>query len=96
MLTHARWHNEFIHTLHLGTLFKSDQLQCRSASDQGGNSLILSAIFEELGADPCTAGTVEHSAEASSRAAAIITDWMTYLPKDCVKAMVNSGWHWST
>jgi hypothetical protein len=30
-----------------------------------------------------------------SRAAEIIADWMTYLPEDCVKAMVNDGWHWS-
>jgi hypothetical protein len=28
-----------------------------------------------------------------SRAAEIIADWMTYLPEDCVKAMVNDGWH---
>ena len=26
-----------------------------------------------------------------SRAAANIAEWMTYLPEDCVKAMVNDG-----
>lgn len=30
-----------------------------------------------------------------ARAAASIAEWLTYLPEDCVKAMVNDGWHWS-
>ncbi len=32
----------------------------------------------------------------ASRAAAHIRDWMTYLPRDCIRNMVRDGWHWST
>jgi len=33
---------------------------------------------------------------SSGGAAAIIAEWLTYLPEDCVKAMVRDSWHWST
>jgi hypothetical protein len=36
------------------------------------------------------------SAAAMARAEANIAQWMTYLPEDCVRAMVDHGWHWST
>jgi hypothetical protein len=32
----------------------------------------------------------------TARAATIIAQWMSYLPEDCVRAMVGDGWHWST
>jgi hypothetical protein len=27
---------------------------------------------------------------------AIVADWRTYLPEECVAAMIKDGWHWST
>jgi hypothetical protein len=29
----------------------------------------------------------------TARAAANIAEWSTYLPKDCVEAMIRDGWH---
>jgi hypothetical protein len=31
-----------------------------------------------------------------ARAAANIIEWRSYLPEDCVSAMINAGWQWST
>jgi hypothetical protein len=33
---------------------------------------------------------------ATARAAANIALWRSYLPEDCVTAMITAGWHWST
>lgn len=56
----------------------------------------LSALLRHL---DVSADIVEASIRRNdatiARAAAIIAEWMTYLPEDCVKAMVNDGWHWS-
>ena len=30
------------------------------------------------------------------RAASNVAEWRTYLPDDCVAAMINDGWHWTT
>jgi hypothetical protein len=40
--------------------------------------------------------SIKRSEATTVRAAAIIAEWMTYLPEDCVRAMVSDGWHWST
>ena len=56
----------------------------------------LSALLRRLdvSADIIEASTRRNDATIT-RAAAIIAEWITYLPEDCVKAMVNDGWHWS-
>jgi len=41
-------------------------------------------------------GPVETSSTSASRAAANVTAWRTYLPADCVAAMIKDGWHRST
>lgn len=33
---------------------------------------------------------------ASLRAAANVATWRTYLPEDCVAAMIKDGWHFTT
>jgi hypothetical protein len=33
------------------------------------------------------------SGPLTARAAANIAEWSTYLPKDCVEAMIRDGWH---
>jgi hypothetical protein len=40
--------------------------------------------------------TARKAPTASSRAAANVATWRTYLPEDCVAAMINDGWHFST
>jgi len=42
------------------------------------------------------ARSIEGGSSAALRAAAIIAGWRTYLPEDCVAAMIKDGWHWST
>jgi hypothetical protein len=46
--------------------------------------------------DLSLAGSIETRGSAALRAAAIVADWRTYLPEDCVAAMIKDGWHWST
>jgi hypothetical protein len=43
-----------------------------------------------------TAGSVEKSDTAALRAAANVAAWRTYLPEECVAAMIKDGWHRST
>ena len=31
-----------------------------------------------------------------ARAAANVARWKTYLPQDCISAMMSEGWHWTT
>jgi hypothetical protein len=58
----------------------------------------IAGLCTELGFppdDPACAGIGKSDARAV-HAVANITDWLTYLPRDCVRAMVKDGWHWST
>jgi len=59
---------------------------------------LLYDLLHNLGAQTDTPAIrcFQHVPGATAHAAANIADWMTYLPKSCVKAMVNDGWHWST
>jgi hypothetical protein len=59
---------------------------------------LLDSLLQKLGVQTNTAAIrcFQHVQGATARAATNIADWMTYLPKECVKAMVNDGWHWST
>jgi hypothetical protein len=41
-------------------------------------------------------GSVRRGDAAMARAADNIARWKTYLPEDCVRTMMNHGWHWST
>ena len=49
-----------------------------------------------LPADSAALRCYAHVDGTTARAVNTILDWMRYLPKDCVKAMVQDGWHWST
>ena len=70
-------------------------MRCANGRDID-NSPRLAALLRRLG---MSADIVEASVRRTdatiTRAAATIAEWMTYLPEDCVKAMVNDGWHWS-
>jgi hypothetical protein len=58
-------------------------------------SLAVTARGLSIKADMAEAATAENNA-AWSRATANVAAWRTYLPEDCVVAMINDGWHWST
>jgi len=57
----------------------------------------IAGLCAELGfaaGDPACIG-IDRSGARTARAAANINDWLTYLPRDCVRAMVRDGWHWT-
>jgi hypothetical protein len=41
-------------------------------------------------------GSVTRNGAGLARAAETVAGWKTYLPEECVRAMMNAGWHWST
>lgn len=49
-----------------------------------------------VGADMGVTRCFWHVEGAPARAVASIKEWLTYLPQNCVAAMVNDSWHWST
>ncbi len=112
MLIDARWQRHLIATLNLQPLFESEHLDCMAGNRSAANghrvmhrprecdvddSHRLLALLKGLGVG---ADVIEASIKCNdatiARAATIIAEWMTYLPEDCVKAMVSDGWHWST
>jgi hypothetical protein len=112
MLIDARWQRHLIATLNLEPLFKSEHLDCMAGNRGAANghpvmhrpkerdvddSHRLLALLKGLGvgADVVEA-SIKRNDATIARAATIIAEWMTYLPEDCVKAMVSDGWHWST
>jgi hypothetical protein len=54
--------------------------------------------FGQGTANTCVAtnGSVKRNGAGMAHAAENIAQWKTYLPEDCVRAMMNAGWHWST
>jgi hypothetical protein len=62
------------------------------------NTRQLTALLQRVGIDASTAARIcfAQDGAATARAAANIADWLTYLPTNCVQAMVKDGWHWST
>ena len=46
--------------------------------------------------DMAKAASPERHNSDPSRAAANVATWRSYLPEDCVVAMINDRWHWST
>jgi hypothetical protein len=56
----------------------------------------LSALLRRIGvSSDIVEASIRRDDAAITRAASIVAEWITYLPEDCVKAMVNDGWHWS-
>jgi hypothetical protein len=49
-----------------------------------------------LKADTAAAPLFVTSIPDEERAAVTIETWLSYLPTDCVRSMVQRGWHWST
>ena len=83
--------------LRLEPLFKA-YLGGTSAVDSVSRDEALASLLRQLDM-PVNSAAVRcfaHVDGATARAVEAITDWMSYLPKDCVSAMVRDGWHWST
>jgi len=59
-------------------------------------SLAVTARGSSIKTDMAAAATTEKDNATRSRATANVAAWRTYLPEDCVVAMINGGWHWST
>jgi hypothetical protein len=72
-------------------------MQRSSELNATDNSHGLVALLRGLGVGPdVVKASIKRHESTAARAAALIADWMSYLPEDCVKAMVGDGWHWST
>ena len=62
-----------------------------------GDSTRLVALLRGLGVgSDVVEASIRRNDAIVARAAEIIAEWTTYLPEDCVKAMVSDGWHSST
>jgi hypothetical protein len=61
-------------------------------------SIALFELLQQLDIRPSVAATecYAHVKGATARAAQNIAEWVSYLPADCVRAMIRDGWHWST
>jgi hypothetical protein len=107
MLGNARWQRHLVTTLHLEPLIKSEHQgggaanahpwMHRSTKRETGSSRRLLSPLDSLGVGTnVVEAPIKRNDATVARAAAIIAEWMTYLPQDCVKTMVREGWHWST
>jgi hypothetical protein len=65
------------------------------AVDSSRELALLLRLLEEP-ADSAALRCHAHIHGATARAVDTIVDWMSYLPRNCVKSMVRDGWHWST
>jgi hypothetical protein len=77
---------------------RQSQVVVSPAVPQADARANIAGLCADLGfapGDPACAG-LGTSNSRTARAAANISDWLTYLPRDCVRAMVKDGWHFST
>jgi hypothetical protein len=54
------------------------------------------AVTASINADLGLARPIGKIDAANLRASANVATWRTYLPEECVAAMIDDGWHWST
>jgi hypothetical protein len=102
MMPHAQRQIDLAHVTGLdanGAIATShDSMIGRSQVRETESAQQLYELLEHLGVSADTAATrcFWHVHGTTARAVANIKDWMTYLPKSCVRAMVNDGWHWTS
>lgn len=95
MITDALSQGDLIAALHLESLSKSGQMP--PVADGAVQLRRRLAFVEKLAINAQGLSfKTDMATAAASRAAAIVADWRTYLPEDCVAAMIKDGWHWST
>jgi hypothetical protein len=65
--------------------------------EEQSQSVLIRALHPESSyADPAVHFCARGLSAAASRAAANLAGWRTYLPENCVVAMIKDGWHRST
>jgi hypothetical protein len=110
MIQQTRSQGSFTAVLRLESILKSmhlwrtqsdpmhDGTESAAKSPETDHGVELAALLDSLGVGQSTrtATRLAHDSAASARAAAAIADWLSYLPRDCVRAMVVDGWHWSS
>lgn len=69
-----------------------------AASSESDRTEELASLLSSLGFPTGTTAAARfgHNSDATARAVVVISDWLGYLPRDCVRAMVADGWHWSS
>jgi hypothetical protein len=98
MITNAPRQGDLIAALHLDSLFNVGQ----SIGDKSAIAWNLSSAGPSVNkghssrSNMAKAVSSEESRAAAFRAAANIAAWRTYLPDECVLAMIHDRWHWST
>jgi hypothetical protein len=69
------------------------QARCRPAFAKG---LAVGTHGLSVKSDGPTAASAGKINAANVRASANVATWRTYLPEDCVAAMIDDGWHRTT
>jgi hypothetical protein len=88
MITDSRWQADLIAALQLEPPITGDPMM-RAPNDRD-------AVHLRHRLELVRKWTVRAQDCAAARAAANIAVWRTYLPDDCVAAMIEDGWHRST
>jgi hypothetical protein len=69
---------------------------CKPPAVDSAQELVLLLRLLDVSTDSAALRCYAHVEGAIAGAVNTIVAWMSYLPKNCVKAMVRDGWHWST
>ena len=88
MITDSRWQADLIAALQLEPPITGDPMM-HAPNDRD-------AVHLRHRLELVRKWTVRAQDSAAARAAANIAVWRTYLPDDCVAAMIEDGWHRST
>jgi hypothetical protein len=106
MITGARSKRDLTADLRLETPAKSQRLGSSIDPNAGqprgrpsfaqGVGVTVSTQGLSLKSDAAVAGSNGKINTANLRASANVATWRTYLPEDCVAAMNDDGWHWTT
>jgi hypothetical protein len=107
-MSHAQRQAALIKSLNLESLFEAMHLSAPRTEPNAGaaaaramprdpqcrlaDAIRRLAIPTDAAVSPCPAGTEVDTAHAAEN----VEDWIRYLPRDCVTAMVCDGWQWTT
>jgi hypothetical protein len=104
MITDSRWQADLIAALQLESPFKGEPMIRASSEHDAVHlrhrlELVRKWSVRAQGLVPNGSGGIDSIGKrdsAASHAAANVAIWRSYLPDDCVAAMIEDGWHWST
>jgi hypothetical protein len=90
--------DSLLRSLHLSTVTAKPWLPPTMTVPHDHSRERLRAAIAQLGlpratpASPCFTKSCADIAHAASN----VETWLAYLPRNCVRAMVLDGWHWTT